>query len=103
MQNFLLNMSMLLTVAETAAKVNNILTTIAGPILSMLGSAAVIYAVVLGVQYAKAEDDGKRTEIKKRVVNAVIGIVIIFFLAALCMLIQWDTIVESIFGYAWGN
>lgn len=103
MQNFLLNMSMLLSVAETAAKVNNILTTIAGPILSMLDSAAVIYAVVLGVQYAKAEDDGKRTEIKKRVVNAVIGIVIIFFLAALCMLIQWDTIVESIFGYAWGN
>lgn len=88
-------------ISNTAKKVNEILTGIAGPILAMLGSAAVIYAIVLGVQYAKAEDDGKRTEIKKRVINTIWGIFAIFFLAALCLLIKWDSVVESVFGYAW--
>lgn len=88
-------------VTATAEKVNEILRNIAGPILTMLGSAAVIYAVVLGVQYAKAEDDGKRTELKKRVVNTVIGIGVMFVLAAMCLFIQWDAIIDDIFGYAW--
>ena len=88
-------------VTATAQKVNEILRNIAGPILTMLGSAAVIYAVVLGVQYAKAEDDGKRTELKKRVVNTVIGIAVMFVLAAMCLFIQWDAIIDDIFGYAW--
>lgn len=88
-------------VTATAEKVHDILRNIAGPILTMLGSAAVIYAVVLGVQYAKAEDDGKRTELKKRVVNTVIGIAVMFVLAAMCLFIQWDAIIDDIFGYAW--
>ncbi len=106
MQNFLLNMFMMLeetsgNVAATAKQVNDILKGIAGPILSMLGSAGVIYAIVLGVQYAKAEDDGKRTEIKKRAINTIWGVFAIFFLAALCLLIKWDSVVNDIFGYVW--
>ena len=38
-----------------------------GPILIVIGAAAAIYAIYLGVMYAKAEDANKRKEIWKTV------------------------------------
>ncbi len=46
------------------------------PVIILLGVAGSVYAIVLGVQYAKAESADKRDEAKKRLINAVIGIVI---------------------------
>lgn len=46
------------------------------PVIIMLGVAGAIYGVVLGVQYSKAESADKRDEAKKRLINAVIGVVI---------------------------
>jgi len=50
------------------------------PLLILVGTAGSIYAVILGVNYSKAEDAGKREEAKKRLVNAVIGLVIMIAL-----------------------
>lgn len=80
-------------------KVKTILTTIAGPILIALGSVGVIYMVILGVQYAKSENDDKRATVKRRLVNLAIGVVAMFALATVCMAIQWDVIVPELFSY----
>lgn len=53
-------------------------------ILAVVGAAGVIYAVVLGINLAKAEDQSKRDEAKKRMVTTIIAVavtlvLIIFF------------------------
>ena len=80
-------------------KVHDILSTIAGPILIALGSVGVIYMVILGVQYAKSENDDKRATVKRRLVNLAIGVVAMFALAAMCMAIKWNVIVPELFSY----
>lgn len=54
-----------------------VLNTLLLPLIIILGVAGTIYAIILGVQYAKAESADKRDECKKRLVNAIIGLVII--------------------------
>ena len=46
------------------------------PVIIILGVAGAIYGIVLGVQFSKAETADKRDETKKRLINAVIGVVI---------------------------
>lgn len=46
------------------------------PVIIILGVAGAIYGIVLGVQFSKAETADKREETKKRLINAVIGVVI---------------------------
>jgi len=53
-----------------------ILDSLLIPVIILIGVAGAVYAIVLGVQYAKAESADKRDEAKKRLINAVIGIVI---------------------------
>lgn len=53
-------------------------------ILAVVGAAGVIYAVVLGINLAKAEDQSKRDEAKKRMITTIIAVavtlvLIIFF------------------------
>ncbi len=91
--------NLLLDAAATAAKVNEILSQIVGPIMIAIGGAMSIYIVILAVQYAKSENDNKRAEAKTRMVNCFIGIVIIAVLAALCMGMNWEGIVRSMYGY----
>ncbi len=50
------------------------------PLLVLIGSAGLIYSIVLGVQYSKAENADKREEAKKRLVNAIIGFVVLLVL-----------------------
>ncbi len=46
------------------------------PLMIVVLTAGVIYAVVLGVNMARAEDAGQRDEAKKKVINVIIAIVI---------------------------
>lgn len=62
-------------------------------ILAVVGAAGVIYAVVLGVQLAKAEDQSKRDDAKKRLVTTIIAVavtlvLIIFFNELLPLIIE---------------
>ena len=61
----------------------NFINAMLTPILILVVSAGTIYAVVLGVNFARAETSDKREEAKKRLINAIIGIVIIFVLLLL--------------------
>ncbi|MBQ7579542.1 MAG: hypothetical protein IJT25_03335 [Clostridia bacterium] len=66
-------------------------------IIGVVGLFAIIYAVILGVKYAKAEDTEKREEAKKHLVAAVIGVVV----ALVFVLIIWAVLnsgaLESLF------
>ena len=87
------------TIARTAAKVKEIMTGIVGPCLSVIASIGVIYMIVLGVQYAKAESDEKRMNCKKRMINLVIGILVMIVLITLCFALKWDEVIPGIFDY----
>lgn len=47
------------------------------PILILVCAAGLIYAVVLGVNMARADSTEKREEAKKRLINVLIGLAII--------------------------
>ena len=75
-----------------ANKLKTIVTKILGPILTIIGVAAVLYTVYLGVMYAKAESADKRKEIQGRLIGACIGAVIIVAGATLCFALDWTRI-----------
>ncbi len=106
MKNLLLGMSMLLEsskrLTETASKVYEVMTNIVGPCLSVLGAFAIIYVIYLGVQYAKSESDEKRAENKKRMINTLIGAIVLILLITLCYAISWNNLIPQMFGYMKG-
>jgi Na+-driven multidrug efflux pump len=53
------------------------------PLLILVATAGTIYAVILGVTMAKAETADKREEAKKRIINAVLALVITIVLILL--------------------
>ena len=46
------------------------------PLLIVVGAAGTIYAVVLGVNMARADSTEKREEAKKRLINVIVGLAI---------------------------
>ena len=56
------------------------------PILIVVAAAGTIYAVVLGVNMARADSTEKREEAKKRVINVLVGMIIIVGLILLLKL-----------------
>ncbi|MBQ8444428.1 MAG: hypothetical protein IJX25_03660 [Clostridia bacterium] len=71
--------------AQAAAQAVNIIETALWIIIGIVGLAAVIYAVYLGFNLARASEQGKRDEAKKHLITVIIAIVVtlvlvIFFL-----------------------
>ena len=68
------------------------LTTAVGniinPILILVATAGIIYAVVVGVKFARAEDKGQRDEAKQKLITVIIGIVVTGVLIALFYWLQ---------------
>ena len=58
----------------------NTLESFLTPILILVGTAGLIYAVVLGVNLARADSSDKQQEAKKRLVYAIIGLAVIILL-----------------------
>ena len=61
-------------------------------IMAIVGAAGAIYAIILGVNLARAEDQSKRDEAKKRLVTTLIAVgvtiaLVIFFNTLLPMII----------------
>ncbi len=56
------------------------------PLLVLIGTAGIIYAIVLGVKLARAESADEQQEGKKRIINFVIGIVSVIALILLMKL-----------------
>lgn len=90
------------TVYEEVFKpIIEILDAMLTPVLILVGTAGSIYAIVLGVNFSKAESADKREEAKKRMINAVIGLVVTLVLLILLKLFtaNAETIADWINGY----
>ena len=61
---------------------------IINPILILVAVAGIIYAIVVGVKFARAEDKGARDEAKQKLITVIIGIVVTVVLIALFMWIS---------------
>ena len=57
-----------------------LLNSLLTPALAIVGAAGLLYCVVLGVKYAKAEEPQDREKAKGALKNAIIGFVLIFVL-----------------------
>lgn len=64
----------------------NTLKNIINPILILVALAGVIYAIVVGVKFARADEKGEREEAKKKLITVIIGIVVT---GVLIMLFFW--------------
>lgn len=60
------------------------------PMLIVVGSAGTVYAVVLGVNMARADSTEKREEAKKRLINVLVGIAIVVGLILFFKLLVQD-------------
>ena len=78
-----------------ATTLSGLMEDILGPILIVIGAAAALYAIYLGVMYAKAEDANKRKEVQGRLIGAAIGVVIILVGISLCYAVNWETLVTN--------
>lgn len=79
-----------------------IVLSILWPILFVLSVVGILYVVTLGVQYAKAESTDKREAAKSRMVNAIVGIVIMLVLIIVMLLIanNLGLIINWVSGFA---
>ena len=57
-----------------------LIDSLLGPALAIVGAVGSLYCVVLGVKYAKAEEPQDREKAKSHLKNAIIGFVLIFVL-----------------------
>ncbi|MGN0961586.1 MAG: Mbov_0395 family pilin-like conjugal transfer protein [Christensenellales bacterium] len=96
---FLLGISKLLAdLTAVSNEVNDILNKWVGPIFLALGGVAAVYVIILGVQYAKSENDSKKAEVKSRIINCIIGLLAIIVIGVVCIEVDWASFVQ-IFGY----
>lgn len=61
----------------------NALTNFINPILIVVAVAGMVYAIVVGVRFAKADDKNAREEAKQKLIYVIVGIVATIILVAL--------------------
>ena len=79
-------MSKVLAYSATLAKLNSqwdwvnkivdAVNTLLYPLLIVVGAAGMIYAVIIGVNMARADSAEKREEAKKKLINVIVGLAI---------------------------
>lgn len=82
--------------AAVISPIVDLLNSLMGPLLTIVGALGALYCVVLGVKYAKAEEPQEREKAKGALKNAVVGFVLIFVLIlamnlAMPILKEWVT------------
>ena len=58
----------------------NVLYPILYAILAVVGAAGIIYSIFLGINLARAEDQSKRDEAKKRLITTIIAVAVVLAL-----------------------
>lgn len=76
--------------------VANVIDSLTWPLIILVSSAGAIYAIVLGVQMARADSTEKREAAKKRVINVLLGVAIAVGLTLLLKLLM--TYIPTWFG-----
>ena len=67
----------------------NAVYNIINPILIVVAVAGIIYSVVVGVKFVKADNKEEREEAKQKLITVIIGIVVTFVLIALFYWLAW--------------
>ena len=65
---------------QVSAFVIDTISSVLGAILGIVGAAGVIWAIVLGINMARADSTEKREEAKKRLISVIVGVVIMIVL-----------------------
>lgn len=65
---------------KVVAPIVDLLNSLLTPALLLVGAVGLLYCIVLGVKYAKAEEPQDREKAKGALKNAIIGFVLIFVL-----------------------
>jgi len=78
--NFLLGEG---TTPDWVVTLVNAVLDILNPILILVAVAGIIYAIVVGVKFAKADDKSARDEAKQKLITVIVGIVVTAVLIAL--------------------
>ena len=73
---------------EVAAPVIELINTMLGVVLAVVGALGAIYCVFLGIKFAKAEEPQDREKAKAHLKNAIIGFVLIFVLILVLRLLM---------------
>lgn len=61
----------------------NAVTNVVGPILVVVATAGILYSIVVGVKFVKADSKDQRDEAKQKLITVIIGIVVTCILIAL--------------------
>ena len=70
------NMSGAKQVTEILSRINKILDNILAPLLIVMASVGMVFAIFLGIKLARANNAEEREEAKKRVIYTIVGIAI---------------------------
>ncbi len=60
-----------------------------GPVLIVVATAGVIYAIVVGVKFVRADSKDEREEAKQKLISVIVGIVVVAVLIALFYFLSW--------------
>ncbi len=71
---------------KSLMQIVGIVDSLLNPLLIIGGTAGMIFVIILGVNFSKAESADKREEAKKRMINAIIGVVVTLLLLILVKL-----------------
>lgn len=83
----------LLDMVKTLVKIIDQFLPVAIILVGMVGA---IYCIVMGVKYAKSESSEEKDAVKKKLINAAIGIVIgLIIMISLTVFLKNATVVES--------
>ena len=75
--------SLLLAVPQWVTTLTNAMTNVINPILIVVATAGIIYAVWVGIKFVRAEDKSARDEAKAKLISVLVGIVVTGLLIAL--------------------
>ncbi len=68
----------------------NAIISFVGPILILAAVAGIIYAIVVGIKFVKADDKGARDEAKQKLITVIVGIVVTLVLIALFYFLAYN-------------
>ena len=67
----------------------NALKTYINPILILVATAGIIYAIVVGIKFVKADDKSARDEAKAKLISVIIGVAVTALLIAFFYWLSW--------------
>lgn len=74
---------MLDAIPQWITTLTNAMTNVVNPVLIVVATAGIIYAIWVGIKFVRAEDKSARDEAKAKLISVIVGIVVTGLLIAL--------------------